>query len=98
MTRNQSIPNAAPQIALPWIVRLRYAMVFGQIGTILFVRYLLGVDLPLAALAMGPALVGLSNMVLAWRGSGKVVSTGIATSTLVAWAFALDTVCLTWVL
>jgi len=97
VTRNQSIPSAAPQIALPWIVRLRYAMAFGQMGTILFVRYVLCIDLPLAALAAGPALVGLSNMVLASRGSGQAV-TGIATSTLVAWAFALDTVCLTWVL
>jgi hypothetical protein len=78
VTRNQSIPNAAPQIALPWIVRLRYAMVFGQMGTILFVRYVLGIDLPLPALAIGPVLVGLSNLFLASRASRQAV-TGIAT-------------------
>jgi two-component system sensor histidine kinase RegB len=93
-----SLPNAAPQIALPWIVRLRYGMVSGQIATVFFVRYFLGVDLPLAQLSVGPALVAISNALLASRASGTVPNGGTPTSTLVAWAFALDTVCLTWVL
>jgi two-component system, sensor histidine kinase RegB len=89
---------AAPQIALPWIVRLRYGMAVGQIVTALFVRYVLGVDIPLGALAIAPALVGASNLLLAARVRRPDVSRWIATSTLVAWAFVLDTLCLTLLL
>jgi two-component system sensor histidine kinase RegB len=89
---------AAPQIALPWIVRLRYGMAIGQIVTALFVRYVLGVDIPLGAIALAPALVGASNLLLAARVRHPDVSRWIATSTLVAWAFVLDTLCLTFLL
>ena len=61
MTASQPIPETAPQIALPWIVRLRYGMALGQIATALFVRYALGVDIPLAAFAIAPILVAASN-------------------------------------
>ena len=84
MTPAQPFPEAAPQIALPWIVRLRYGMAAGQIVTALFVRYVLHVDIPLAAIAVAPILVAVSNLVL--------------TSSLVAWAFVLDTLCLTFLL
>ena len=73
MSASQPVPQtdlsnvAAPQIALPWIVRLRYGMAIGQIVTALFVRYVLGVDIPLGALAIAPALVGASNLLLAAR-------------------------------
>jgi two-component system sensor histidine kinase RegB len=89
---------AAPQIALPWIVRLRYGMAIGQIVTALFVRFALSVDIPLGAIAIAPALVGASNLWLAARVRNPDVSRRIATSTLVAWAFVLDTVCLTFLL
>jgi two-component system, sensor histidine kinase RegB len=89
---------AAPQIALPWVVRLRYGMAVGQIAAALFVRYLLGVDIPLAAIAIAPALVGASNLLLAARVRHPDVSRWIATSPLVAWAFVLDTFCLTFLL
>ena len=88
VTATQPIPETAPQIALPWIVRLRYGMVLGQIATVLFVRYALGVDIPLAAFAIAPILVAASNLLLAAR----------AAATLVAWAFVLDTLCLTFML
>ena len=88
MTASQPVPETAPQIALPWIVRLRYGMALGQIATALFVRYALGVDIPLAAFAIAPALVAASNLLLAKR----------AAATLVAWAFVLDTLCLTFML
>ena len=88
MTASQPVPETAPQIALPWIVRLRYGMVLGQIATVLFVRYALGVDIPLAAFAIAPILVAASNLLLAARGA----------ATLVAWAFVLDTLCLTFML
>src|SRR5580698_4202825 len=89
---------AAPQIALPWIVRLRYGMAIGQIVTALFVRYALGVDIPLGAIAIVPVLVGVSNLLLAARVRHPDLSRSIATSPLVAWAFVLDTLCLTFLL
>jgi two-component system sensor histidine kinase RegB len=88
VTASQPIPETAPQIALPWIVRLRYGMALGQIATVLFVRYALGVDIPLAAFAIAPILVAASNLLLAAR----------AAASLVAWAFVLDTLCLTFML
>src|SRR5579863_8318162 len=98
VSASQPVPEAAPQIALPWIVRLRYGMALGQVATALFVRYALGVDIPLGALAIAPALVGASNLLLAARIAHPDVSRKIATSTLVASAFVLDTVCLTFLL
>ncbi len=73
-------------------------MAIGQIATALFVRYVLGVDIPLAAIAIAPALVGASNLLLAARVRHPQVSRWIATSPLVAWAFVLDTLCLTFLL
>jgi two-component system sensor histidine kinase RegB len=98
VSASQPIPEAAPQIALPWIVRLRYGMAIGQIVTAVFVRYVLGVDIPMGALAIAPALVGASNLLLAARVQRPDVSRWIATSTLVALAFVLDTLCLTFLL
>ena len=92
------VPEAAPQIALPWIIRLRYGMVAGQIGTALVVQYLLKIDLPLRWIAVGPLLVGCSNLLLAARASETEFCHRITTSTLVAWAFVLDTLCLTFML
>ena len=98
MSDNQPRPEAAPQIALPWIVRLRYGMAAGQLATALFVRYVLGVDIPLLAIALAPALVAASNLWLAARVRVPEISRWIETSTLVAWAFVLDTLCLTFLL
>jgi two-component system sensor histidine kinase RegB len=89
---------AAPQIALPWIVRLRYGMAIGQIVTALFVRFALGVNIPMGAIAIAPALVGASNLWLAARVRHPDVPRRIVTATLVAWAFVLDTLCLTFLL
>jgi two-component system sensor histidine kinase RegB len=96
VSTNQPVPEAAPQIALPWIVRLRYGMALGQVATAMFVRYALNVDVPLRALTIAPALVAVSNLLLAARISRPEISRRIATSTLVAWAFVLDTFCLTF--
>jgi two-component system sensor histidine kinase RegB len=98
VSTSQPVPEAAPQIALPWIVRLRYGMAFGQIATALFVRYALDVDIPLGAIAIAPALVGASNLLLAARVAHPGAAHRIETSTLVAWSFVLDTVCLTFLL
>jgi two-component system, sensor histidine kinase RegB len=95
---NQPLPEAAPQLALPWIARLRWGMVFGQIATPLFVHYVLNIDLLLAALAPAPILVGASNWWLSTRVSRPDRSQRLATSTLVAWIFVLDILCLTGLL
>ena len=71
-------------------------MALGQVATALFVRYALSVDVPLGALAIAPVLVAVSNLLLAARVAHPEISRKIATSTLVAWAFVLDTFCLTF--
>ena len=98
MVTRSPVPEAAPQIALPWIIRLRYGMMLGQIMTAIVVHFLLKIDLPLFRIALGPALVGCSNLLLAARVSDPDSPRRIATSTLVASAFVLDTLCLTGVL
>jgi len=94
----QPIPETAPQIALPWIVRLRYGMAIGQVGTILFVRYVLSVPIPIGLIALGPVLVAISNILLAVRINHQGKSRALPVATLVASSFVLDTLCLTFVL
>lgn len=94
----QPVPEAAPQIALPWIVRLRYGMAAGQLGTILFVRYALGIPIPVWLIAVAPVLVGLSNLLLVARTTNPALPRRIPTAVLVAWTFVFDTLCLTFVL
>lgn len=95
MSSPHSIPEAAPQIALPWIIRLRYGMMLGQIVTAIVVHFLLKIDLPLLWIAFGPALVGCSNLLLSARLSDPEPPRRVTTSTLVASVFILDTFCLT---
>jgi len=98
LTAERRGPEAAPQIALPWIVRLRYAMAAGQVATVLFVHYALKIELPLGFVIIGPVLVAASNLLLAARVSKPDAAKTVGFSALVAWAFVLDTICLTGVL
>lgn len=88
--------KAIPRIAMPWIIRLRYAMVFGQMLTAALTNWLLGIDLPLRWMAIPPLLVGISNLWLAWREARMPAR--IIESTLIYWLFVLDTLCLTAIL
>jgi two-component system sensor histidine kinase RegB len=81
--------KAAPRIALPWIIRLRYGIVAGQFATALVVEQFFGIRLPMAWISIPIALVAISNLWLSRR-SGE--------SSLVAGIFVLDTLCLTAVL
>src|SRR5260370_29602837 len=90
--------KAAPRVALPWIVRLRYAMAIGQMATVVVVDRILQIDLPLAWIFIAPALVVLSNLWLSTRAPGVDEPARVAESTLIAWVFVLDTLCLTAVL
>ncbi|HTM51800.1 MAG TPA: ATP-binding protein [Bryobacteraceae bacterium] len=98
MGNPRPLPDAAPQLALPWIVRLRYGMALGQITTSAVVHFLLRIELPLAWIAIGPMLVLVSNFLLAARVSKSDLPRRMSTSALVTWVFVLDTVCLTYVL
>ena len=59
--------KAAPRLALPWIIRLRYAMALGQMATAILADLFLGIDLPLGWIAVPPVLAALSNLWLARR-------------------------------
>jgi len=87
--------TAAPRIALPWIVRLRYCVAAGQMMTALVVNFVLHIDLPLVWIAIPPGLIALSNYLLSERAWQAGRSGDIADSTLVAGVFVLDTLCLT---
>lgn len=52
------------RIDLSWLIKLRWAAVGGQLVTIVFVRLLLGIELPLAALFTILAVVSASNVLL----------------------------------
>ena len=86
-----ALPEAAPRIALPWIVRLRYGLALGETATVLAVDQFLGVDLPLRWILIFPLLTLASNLWLSrWEG-------GDASRMLVG-IFVLDTLCLTGIL
>lgn len=54
----------AASINLPWLIRLRWAAVVGQLSTILFVHWVLGVALPLAPLLLVLAVEVAGNAAL----------------------------------
>lgn len=91
MEKSPSWP-AAPRIALPWIVRLRYAMAAGQILTVWIVDQFLRIDLPLGWIAIAPSITVLTNLWLA-RASGRAEE-----QRLIAGVFVLDALCLTAIL
>jgi two-component system sensor histidine kinase RegB len=93
------IPSkAAPRVALPWIIRLRYFMAAGQIATMLVVHWILRIDLPLGWIALPAAVVVASNVWLARHHASVMPAADLAESRLINRIFALDTLCLTAVL
>jgi len=86
-----------PCIALPWIVRLRYAMAAGQMAIAILAEWLLGIDLPLGWIAIPLVVVVLSNVWLANSGLANRAER-YRESALIGWVFVLDTLCLTAVL
>jgi two-component system, sensor histidine kinase RegB len=62
------IPGAAASINLSWLIQLRWAGVVGQLTTVLIVRWVLGVALPMALLLAVLTLEVLINLALeAWQ-------------------------------
>ncbi len=90
--------GSAPRVALPWIIRLRYAMALGQVATAFLVDRFFGIDLPLRWIGIAPLVVVLSNVWLSRRTPAADQPAQLAESTLIGWSFALDTLCLTAVL
>ncbi|MEO5926287.1 MAG: ATP-binding protein [Bryobacteraceae bacterium] len=88
----RSFPPAPPRVALPWILRLRYAMAAGQLLTAWIVVQFLHIDLPLGWVAIAPLVTVLTNLWLT-RTSGPA-----AEQKLIAGVFVLDALCLTAVL
>lgn len=89
------IPDAAsldpaPTLALPWVVRLRYGMVAGEVAVLLGMFYGLHVGFPLFWALTPLAVVLASNVLL----SRLPLSIRFTQETLGA-AFCLDTLCLT---
>jgi two-component system, sensor histidine kinase RegB len=82
----------APNLALPWIIKLRYGVIFGQALLLLLTHFVFGVELPIAWLALPLAVMAASNFLLS----------RVTRSLGVRWALgsllALDTICLTAVL
>ncbi|HUO15125.1 MAG TPA: ATP-binding protein [Verrucomicrobiae bacterium] len=88
-------PEFASQIALPWIVRLRYGMVIAQITTALIAQYVLKIRLQILWILLVPLLVFSSNVWLARRtASTRLLDRG-RTSLVVMGIFMLDIFCLT---
>jgi two-component system, sensor histidine kinase RegB len=90
--------KAASRLALPWIIRLRYAMAVGQITTAVVVNRILHIDLPLSWILVAPGLVVLSNLWLSTRETALERPAPVSESALIAGVFVLDTLCLTAVL
>jgi two-component system sensor histidine kinase RegB len=98
MNASTRLPEYAPELALPWIVRLRYAMVLGQITTALVVHYVFKIILPMGWIAPAPVLTFASNLWLSRRIRRTGSPVRLSTSNLVAWIFVFDIVCLTGLL
>jgi two-component system sensor histidine kinase RegB len=89
--------NVAAQVALPWVVRLRYVMVACQIVRILFVSRFLGVDLPLGWLLTAPGVTLASNLWLTVRvlSPGGLSIRSRRPEWIIAGVVVLDTLCFT---
>lgn len=58
--------SARLAINAPWLVKLRWVALVGQLATVAFVVYGLGVPLAAAPLAGALAITGVTNLLLAW--------------------------------
>ena len=85
----RSAGELAPSLALPWIVKLRYGVLAGQIVLILLTHFVFGVSLPIQWLAIPLALTAASNL-LAYRCARR-----FGDRPALGYLLAFDTICLT---
>lgn len=57
----------AGKVSLPWLVRLRWGVLAGQLGAVLFAYELLAADLRLGRIALLVSLTTATNAALAWK-------------------------------
>jgi two-component system sensor histidine kinase RegB len=81
-------------VALRWVIRLRYGFIAGEIAMIVALRVGLQIDLPLLIIGPVVALQTLSNWLLA----ANKRRLGESAEHLVGTLFAFDTLCLTLIL
>ncbi len=86
--------DLAPNLALPWVVRLRYGMVTGEAAIVLGMFYGLHLSLPLLWTLAPLAIILTSNILL---GRLRTLPFKFSQETLGA-VFCLDTLCLTTIL
>jgi len=89
----RSAGDLAPDLARPWVVRMRYGMLAAQLALVLFLGVGLGEDLLLGWLAVPLAITAGTNLIL----RRKFVSSRNPQA-LLGELFCLDTICLTVVL
>jgi two-component system sensor histidine kinase RegB len=89
----RSAGDLAPDLARPWVVRMRYGMLAAQLALVLFLGVGLGENLQLGWLAVPLAITAITNLIL----RRKFVSSRNPQA-LLGELFCLDTVCLTVVL
>ena len=86
--------DLAPNLALPWVLRLRYGMVAGEAAIIVAMAYVFHLDFPVVWSLMPLGAILVSNLVL---GRMRDTSSRFPQETLGA-AFVLDTLGLTVIL
>lgn len=83
----RSASDRAPDLARPWVVRMRYGMLAAQLALLVFLGLGLREDLPLGWLSIPLGITAVSNLILSRN--PQILLGGL---------FCLDTVCLTFVL
>jgi two-component system sensor histidine kinase RegB len=89
----RSAGDLAPDLARPWVVRMRYGMLAAQLALVVFLGLGLRIHLQLVWLAVPLTITGVSNLIL----RRKFVASSNPQA-LLGELFCLDTVCLTFVL
>jgi two-component system, sensor histidine kinase RegB len=79
----------APSLALPWIVKLRYGVLFGLALVLLLTRFAFDVELPIVWLAIPLALTAASNIIL------SPIARALGVRQALGSILALDILCLT---
>jgi two-component system sensor histidine kinase RegB len=94
-TRDGASPDLGPgAVWLPWLVRMRWVAVLGQLLAVALARWAFGLAIPLVPLLAIAAFTAASNAALAW----SLPRAGERASALAAAAIALDVVLLTTLL
>jgi two-component system sensor histidine kinase RegB len=79
----------APNLALPWIIKLRYGVLVGQTLLLILTHFVFDVELPIAWLTFPLALTAASNIIL------PPVARAFGVRRALGSILALDTICLT---